>query len=292
MVEEMSKPILSLIAAGSFFLVTAATTSIGFVRSAGDFRVDGSVVRGNSTVFDGNVIETEAARSVIQLNGVQLTLAPESRAKIYHDRAVLEKGTGTLRDDDRQVFEAASLRISPSAKDSVVQVDLLSANRISVMALSGGAQVRNSSGLLVASVRPGMALAFDVPPQAGGSSAVKLTGMVSVKDGKYYITDGTSNVTAELRGNDLAKFVGKTVEISGSIIPNATPAPGASEVVQVSGSHKAVAAAAAGAAGAGAAVGLTTGATVAIVGGIAVAGTVGGLAAAGTFKSSSSASHN
>jgi hypothetical protein len=287
----MSKPILSLLSAGCFFVVAAAPSSIGFVRSAGDFRVDGSVVRGNSTVFDGNVIETAAARSVIQLNGIQLTLAPESRAKIYHDRTVLEKGTGTLRDDDRQIFEAASLRISPTAKDSVVQVDLLAANRISVLALSGGAQVRNSAGLLVASVRPGMALAFDVPPQAGGSTAVTMTGMVTVKDNKYFITDSTTNVTAELRGGDIAKYSGKTAQISGSIIPNATPAPGASEVVQVSSSKKAaVIAGAAGAAGAGAAVGLTTGATVAIVGGVAVAGTVGGLAAAGTFKSASSAS--
>jgi len=219
----MFKPIIFLVTVGCLFAAAAATSSIGFVRSAGDFRVDGSVVRGNSTVFDGNVIETSAARSVVQLDGSQLTLAPDSRAKVYRDRTILEKGTGTLREANQHFFQADTLQISPGAKDSVVQVDVVSASRISVFAVSGSAQVRNSTGILVASIRPGMALAFDAaPPQSGGSTAVKMTGTVNVIDGKYFITDATANVTAELRGSDLAKLAGKTVEITGSIIPNAT----------------------------------------------------------------------
>jgi len=289
----MSKTILSLITVSGLFLLSAATSSIGFVRSAGDFRVDGSVVHGNTTVFDGDVIETAAARSVVQLNGVQLTLAPESRAKVYSDRTVLEKGIGMLRDADKHVFQAASLQIAPTAKDSVVQVDMLGASRVSVFAFSGTAQVRNTSGLLIASLNPGMALDFDTPPQAGGNTAVKMTGTVTEKDGKFFITDTTTNVTAEIRGTDLSKSVGKKVEINGSIIPGATPAPGASEVVQVTHSHILGAAAAGGAAagaGAAAAAGLSTGAIVAIVGGVAVAGTLGGLAAAGSFSGKSNSS--
>jgi hypothetical protein len=287
MVQEMSKTIFSLLTVGCLFTMTAAPPSIGFVRSAGDFRVDGSVVRGNSTVFDGNVIETAAARSVIQIDNVEFTLAPASRAKVYRDRSVLEKGTGTLRDADSHVLEAASLRISPSAKDSVVQVDLKSASRVTVLAISGTALVRNSSGLLIASLRSGMALAFDAPP-GNGSLAVKLTGTVTEQGGEYFLTDSTANVTAELWGADLSKDVGKETQITGSIVPDAKPAAGASEVVQVTGAK--ILAKGAGSAGAAAAAGHSTAATVAIFGGVTVAGTLAGLAAAGSFNGAPSTS--
>jgi hypothetical protein len=286
---------LSLLAAGASVALSAATSTIGTVRSVGDFRVDGSVVRSNSTIFDGDVIETAASRSVVQLSSVQLTLAPESRAKIFSDRTVLEKGTGMLRESSGHVFEADSLRIAPAAKDAVVQVDVKTTSRISVYAFAGGAQVRNSSGLLIASLNPGMALEFDAPGQAGGSTAVTITGMVTTKDGIFFMKDATTNVIAQIKGKDkdLAKLVGKRTEVTGSLIPDATPVAPATEVIamvkaRILGGALPAGAATAGAAGAaGAAVGLSIGALVAIIGGVAVAGTVGGLAAAGTFHSSS-----
>jgi hypothetical protein len=279
----MLKSYVSLIAAGSFVLA-AAPSSIGTVRSAGDFRVDGSVVRGNGTVFEGDVIETAAARSVVQMGGGQLTLAPESRAKVFHDRTVLEKGTGLLRDADQQFFEAASLRIAPAAKDSVVQVDIQGTSHIAVFALTGSALVRNSSGLLVASLHPGMALAFDEPPQTGGNAEINLSGIVTTQGGKYFLTDLTTKVTVELRGNDLNQYVGKKVDITGSVIPNATPTPPATEVVQVSNTHRFPV-------GGAAAAGLSTGAKIAIIGGVAIAGTFGGLAAAGAFRAAPAATN-
>jgi len=289
----MKTTLLSLLAASACLATSAAPSTIGTVRSVGDFRVDGSVVRGNSTIFDGDVIETAASRSVVQLGSVQLTLAPDSRAKIFSDRTVLEKGTGMLRESAGHLFEADSLRIAPAAKDSVVQVDVKSTSRISVYAFAGGAQVRNSSGLLIASLNPGMALEFDTPGQSGGSTAVTITVMVTTKDGIFFMKDATTNVIAQIKGKDkdLAKLVGKRTEVTGSLIPDATPVAPATEVIAMVKSRilgGGALPATAGAAGtAGAAVGLSTGATVAIIGGVVVAGTVGGLAAAGTFNSSS-----
>jgi len=276
----MNKKLFLLITAAS--LLAAAPVSIGFVRSSGDFRVDGALIRGNSTVFDGDLVETAASRSVVQLGGAQFTLAPESRARIYRGRTVLEKGTGLLRDTTNMVFQANALEIVPGGRDSVVQVDVKNASRISVYAVAGGAQVRNSSGLLLASLHPSMALEFDGTPQAAGNTAVKLTGKVSEQGGNYFLTDSTTNVVSQLQGSDLAKLVGKRVEVTGSIIPGATAAGGATQIVSVASAHVLAAGAAA-----GAATGLAVGAKVAIIGGIAVAGTVGGLAAAGTFNSSS-----
>ncbi|MGA2038129.1 MAG: hypothetical protein ABSH42_02535 [Bryobacteraceae bacterium] len=273
------------------FAAMAAPLSIGFIRSNGEFRVDGSTIRQNGTLFDGNLIETTAARSVIELASVEITLSPDSRAKVYRDHTILEKGTGVVKDAGTHVIEADTLRISPSAKDSVVQVEVMSPSSITVAARSGSADVRSAAGVLVASVRPGLALAFGA--QAGAATAFDMTGVEEFKDGKYFLTDDTTHVTVQLEGPDLAKFVGKCVEVTGSIIPGATPPSPASQLIQVATikatSCRIAGGAIPGGAGAGGAVatGLSMGARIAIIGGVAAAGTVAGLAAAGTFSSSS-----
>ncbi len=294
----MFKSVLSLISSGCFLVLAAASPSIGTVRSSGEFRVDGAAIRGNSTLFDGDIVETAVARSVVQLAGSQLTLLPASRAQVYRDRTILEKGSGLFTGAQQQI-EAASLRIAPAAAGAVLQVDVSAPGRIAVTARTGFAEVRNASGVLVASLRPGIALAFE--PQTAASQ-VRLAGVVTSRDGKFFLTDTTANVTAEVQGADLKKYVGKKVEITGSPIPNATPAPGASQVVQVlsvsvvaiaavAGSAGAAGAAAAGAGGA-AAGGISAAATAAIIGGVAVGGTLGGMAAAnaGPFSDNPSAS--
>jgi hypothetical protein len=297
LVPKMFKYVMSLIAAGSLLVLSAASPSIGFVKSAGEFRVDGSAVRGNSTVFDGAVVETTAARSVIQLADAQITLAPDSRVRVYHDRTVLEKGSEFVKDGSRYVMEAATLRIAPSVRESVVQIELITPSRVAVSASGGSAEVRNSSGVLTASLRPGMALAFE--PQAAAAAAVKMTGTIELRNGTYFLTDETTRVTVQLlEGPDVTKNAGKKVEITGSAIPGSSPAAGASQVVRTvtvkpAGTNKKKAAAVGGAAAAGGAaagIGLSGAAIGAIVAGVAVAGTVGGLAAAGSFSSGSSVS--
>jgi hypothetical protein len=255
----------------------AAPASIGFVKSTGDFRVDGSTIRQNGTVFDGNVIETATARSVVELASVEITLSPDSRAKVFRDHTILEKGTGVVKETGNHIIEADTLRITPSAKDSVVQVDVMSPTSITVAARSGSAEVRSAAGVLVASVRPGLALAFG--SQAGAASAFDGTGVEEFKDGKFFLTVKTTHVTVQLEGTELAQHVGKCVEVTGSIIPGATPPAPATELIEVANvktgscSKKA----------AWSIAGLSTAATVAIIGGVAAGGTVIGLASAGTF---------
>ena len=273
------------------FVAMAAPLSIGFIKSTGDFRVDGSTIRQNGTVFDGNLIETTAARSVIELASVEITLSPDSRAKVYRDHTILEKGTGVVKEAGNHVIEADTLRISSSAKDSVVQVDITSPSNITVAARSGAAEVRSATGVLVASGRPGLALAFG--SQAGAATAFDMTGTEEFKDGKYFLTDDTTHVTVQMEGPDLAKFAGKCVEVTGSIIPGATPLSPASQLIAVAtikASSCRTGAGPGGGAGAAVGTGLSTGAKIAIIGGVAAAGTVAGLAAAGSFSSGPSAS--
>lgn len=288
----MLKYLLPLFAAGTQMLVSATSPSIGFVKSTGEFHVDGSAVRGNGTVFEGNLVETAAARSVIQLANAQITLAPDSRARVYRDRTVLEKGSGFVTDSTHHVVEAATLRIAPSTRESVVQIEITSPSRVNVDTRGGPAEVRNSSGILTARLAAGMALAFN--PQADAFSAVKMTGVIESRNGSYFLTDETTKVTVQLEGTDVPKYVGKEVEITGSSIPGANPVGGISQLVGVAtikpvkSHHRAAAAAGAGgvagAGGAAAGAGLSGPVIGAIVGGVAVAGTAAGLGAAGTFS--------
>ena len=280
-----------------------SVSSVGIVKSTGDFRVDGSTIRGNSTVFEGNLIETTAARSTVQLGEAQITLLPNSRAKVYRDHTVLESGSELMRNGEKQTIEAATLQIASAAKDGVVLVAMGGPNNVRVFASSGVVQVRTAAGLLVASLRPGMGLAFT--PQAGAATAMQVTGVLESTDGKFFLTDSCTKTgtRVEVRGTDLAKFKGKTVQITGSIMLGVAVAGGASQVVQVTKIEQlsdraakacapgAVGAVGAAGGGAGAAKGTIFGvgvATAVVIGAAAVAGiTIGALAIAdaGPFAS-------
>jgi len=216
---------------GCLLLLTGAPTSIGTVRSQQQFRVNGSEIHGNSTLFEGDVVETGGARSIVQLADGQLTLMPASRARVFHDHTVLEQGSETVSAAQRQSVEAVSLRIAPAVRESVVRVEISAPNRVSVAAQGGAAEVRNSSGVLVASVRSGMALAFD--PHAAGASTFMAAGKLESRDGKFYLTDQNTAVRYELRGPALADHAGQSVKVAGAGIPEAAVAAGVSQAIRV-----------------------------------------------------------
>jgi len=265
---------LSLMISGCLLFLMAAPPSIGVIRSSGDFQLDGATVSGNATLFEGSTVQTAATQSKIQLtSGAAIVLAPNSRAQVYKDH-----------------FEAATLRISPTDTHTIAQVVSQDSNHVSISAVQGLVDVRNGAGVLVATVRPGLALAFST--QAGGAAtATKLSGCLGMKNGHYVMTDVTTGVTVELQGPEVAKNNGHQVEITGSMIPGATPPAGASQVIQVVtvNSVGARCSIPGGAVVAGAA-GLSTGVIVAIVAGVAAVATTVGLAAAGTFSGRSAAS--
>jgi hypothetical protein len=292
---------------GCVLTLAASTPSVGTVKSTGDFLVDGSTIRGNSTVFEGDLIQTTAVGSTVQLGEAQITLLPNSSAKVYRDHTVLESGSELMRNGEKDMIEAVTLKIASPAKDGVVLVAMSGPNSVQVFANSGAAQVRTAAGFLVASLNPGMGLAFT--PQAGAATSMQMKGVLESQNGKFFLTDVTSKTRVELRGTDLAKFVGKSVQVTGSVILGAAAASGATQAVQVTkieqlSSEKAKAAgigggaaaggaaaagAAGGAAAAGAAGAAAAGATIAGVGvgtavavgaGVAAAATLGGLAVA------------
>ena len=280
----------------------AASPVIGTVVSKGGFRLDSFSVKGNATLTEGSTVETGAASSLMQLSsGVLVTLASDSKGKLFGDRMLLEKGGGQLERAAGFRVEALGLRIQPETGQSSARV-ALAAKRVRVAALAGSFRVLNGSGVLIANVAAGSALEFE-PQPAGGPT--RMAGCLSNRSGRFLLTDETTNVSVEATGAGLSKEAGNRVEITGAMDSAATPADGASQLIRVTqvkrlsqgcGAGKGAAAAAAGAggaaagagAGAGAAAGIAAG-TVAIVGGVAAAAVVGGLAAAGGLSGQGSA---
>jgi len=275
----------------------AGTTAIGTASARGSMHVDGALVNGNATLFDGSVVETDAATTAVRLEkGVEIRLATDSRGKVYQDRLVLEKGSTELVRPGAFHLVASSLSVTPDSPNARGVVSMKDDRTIEVSALSGGLQVSTNNGLLLARVEPGRMLAFSDQQTAGATAPTTVTGVLTKEEDKcsathekkYYVTVKETGVRYEVTGNDLDKLVGKVVTLSGMPDPNVQPSKCAAGLI-VASSAAAVAGAAAAGAAAGTIAGITT--THLIIAGVAVAAATGtGVGLYEANKGSSSAS--
>jgi hypothetical protein len=242
--------------------VASSPSSIGFVVTRGQAQVDGAVVRGNSTLFQGNEVQTGSATSdLIFPGGSNLLLQPGSRVKVFREYDVLEHGAAVQRGPHALVVDG--LTVSSSSPQGAVFVEVEDSFHLKVAAQGGAAEVRNAAGVMVARLEPGRALSFAIPvsqqnppsppsqpnqtPSAGAQASPPTGAQLTVhgilrKDhpgryGHFLLTDIASSVTYDLQGPELDDLVGASVEVTGSTF-NATPAEGASKVLSVSDIHQ------------------------------------------------------
>jgi hypothetical protein len=248
---------ISLFTCGCLVSVAASPSSIGFVVTTGQVQVDGAVVRGNSTLFQGNVVRTGNATSDLMFpGGSNLLLQPGSTITVFRDYGILEHGAAMQR--GHHTLLADGLRISSLSPQGAVFVDVQDKSHLKVTAQSGAAEVRNPAGVVVARLDPGKALSFAVqvsqqnpaqnPTPAAVGQAPPATGVqltlhgILRKDhpgryGHFLLTDIATNVTYELQGPGLDDLVGASVEVTGSTF-DTTAAEGASKVMSVSDIHQ------------------------------------------------------
>jgi hypothetical protein len=296
---------------GTVCSLFGATNPIGMAFSGGAFRVNNSRVQGNSTLFDGTMIETESALSELHLKtGVQVELGAETRATVYQRKLVLEYGQ--LESVAAYDVEARSLHIVGVTPDALVRIQVRNQRNVQVAAVRGPVRVSNAAGVLVASIEAGKSMSFE-PQNAPAGTATHASGCLLSKNGKLVVAEQTTNVILELRGTGLEKELGNRVEVNGTAVAGAPAVAGASQIVNVAGIRRiaaggcmalarkigaaipaaATAAGAAGSAGAagGAAAGAGIGAgTVAVIGGVAAAAAVGSLAVVGALPGQSNSS--
>ena len=270
----------SVFIVGCALALSGASTSIGVVRSYGEFKVDGAAIRGNSTLLTGDVVESTTMNATATVGKAEVTLLPSSRVTVYKDHTTLQQGSTLLRGTSHAV-EAGNLRVVPNQDHALVQVGYNDKKVITVSTHAGAAEVFTSSGQLLASLNPGGALSFE-PATGGGASAssgarqtganssVQLHGTITTKDGNYFLVMDGKTYRLTSTSIDLAKWVGKVVDTTASIVSTS------GDITVVSTGAITSSSAAAGA-------GLTTG-TVLVIVGEATAGVLGGLAASGSFS--------
>lgn len=271
----------SFLIIGCALALSGASTSIGVVRSYGEFKVDGAAVRGNSTLLTGDVVESTTMNATANVGNAEVTLLPASRVTVYKDHTTLQTGTTMLRGTSHSV-EAGTLRVVPSEAHSLVTVGYNDKKVISISTHAGAAEVFTSNGQLLASLNSGGALAFEPGTGAGSSASgarqaaanapVQLHGTVTAKDGKYFVLMDGKLYEVTSSTIKLSSYLGKVIDATASIV-SVTP-----DLTVVAVNTVTSAAAAAGA-------GLSA-ATIIVIVGAATAGIVGGLAASGSFSGS------
>lgn len=284
-----SKVVLVGALLSSVGLLSAATPGIGIAMSEGNIFINSSASAGNTTIFDGNTLETQSAASQVRLNGgAQLKLASDSKGTVYSDHVDLQKGSANITGYSAN---ANGLKVRADGKASAA-ISMLGQGVVEIAALTGDVHVFNAAGLNVANLAPGRAL--DLRPQdAGASAPSSLTGCTKKSGNDTLLTDETSNVTVQLRGGSAKS--NRRYQVTGSMVPNATPASGATQVLNVTNAKElgaCGAGAGGGAAAAGGAAGLSSAAIAGIVIAAAAAVSVGAAAAGGAFSGSSSSQPN
>jgi len=253
---------ISLFTCGCLVSVAASPSNVGFVVTSGQVQVDGAIVHGNSTLFQGNVVQAgDATSDLIFPGGSNLLLQPGAAVEVFRDYGVLQHGAVTER--GLHALVAGGLKVSSLSPQGAVFVDMQDRSHFEVAAQGGSAEVRNPAGVLVARLEAGKTLTFGIqdspqtapaatgqqtpPPAASGQASPPTGSQLTVhgilrKDhpgryGHFLLTDLTSNVTYELQGPGLDDLVGASVEATGSTF-EATPAQGASQVISVSDAHQ------------------------------------------------------
>lgn len=171
---------------------------IGTVISRDAFRLDGDTVISNGTLLDGGVIETARADSSVRLsNGTRLSLSPASRARVYRDRMILEKGEVCIENIVGFHLEALGLDVRPGVASgggsNSGRIGIEGNTRLRVSAVTGSFRVWNARGVLVANVAPGSTLGFE-PQPAGTAEATRISGTLTEQRGHFMLTDRVTHV--------------------------------------------------------------------------------------------------
>jgi hypothetical protein len=171
------------------------------------------MVMGNATLFDGSVVETGQATADLRLEkGTEILLARDSRGTLHRDRLVLQGGQSEFSANSSFQLEASGLHVTPIEPDSRGVVSVKEGNTVEVAALKGILRVTTEKGVLLASVRPGLALSFAIAAQAPIGEFI--VGVVSFENGHYYLTT-VDDAKYELIGRDFKKFTNTKVVVEG-----------------------------------------------------------------------------
>ncbi|MCW5966499.1 MAG: hypothetical protein KIT83_20850 [Bryobacterales bacterium] len=261
-----------------FAMLAVAAPTIGTITSNGRFQMNGAETWNQGAIFDGARIETEKSISRLLLrNGTDLRIGAASQSRVYADHLILESGAveGILSNTFHLETPALGLRVHGENVRAHIAIN---DGKVLVSSLAGAVSVRGPGGLLLASVQEGSAV--QLSGGNGATAGVELTGVIEYKNSVYILKDCASNVTVQLTGSVVAKYVGKHATIIGEVDPRKPSLPSAEYRVAVKQARPAPEDSPSCSVSAG---GMGTGSKIGIIAGVVVAGaSTTGLVIAGT----------
>ena len=227
--------LLAVSLAAGLPLTSAVPTAIGFVTATAAVQLDASPVARHGTLFEGSTVETLSAGSQLEIpKTAKVYLGSASRAQVFRDHMILQKGDSEVSGATRYWVQARGLRIAALEPAAVATVSLRGDRQVMVMALGGPVHVANEQGVEVAWVKAGRTLQME--PQAIGAAPIAstLTGCLQKIDGHYFLVDQTTALKVEVKGPGLDGQVANQVTITGMQDASGAVASDASQVIDAS----------------------------------------------------------
>jgi hypothetical protein len=231
MLQKLSR-VIAIACAVSLPLVSAVSPVIGFMTAAGTVELDSSPVARHGTLFEGSTVETYRAGSQLEIpNEMKASLGAASRAQVFRDHMILEKGDSQLSGSAHYWVQARGLRIRSLDSDAVATVSLRGDKQVLVMAQGGPIRIANAQGLPIAWVKAGRTLQLEPPAPGATVVASTLTGCMQQDSGHYFLVDQTTAVKVEVRGPGFEQEVGNQVTITGVRDASGTSMGDASQLI-------------------------------------------------------------
>jgi hypothetical protein len=205
----------------------AAGPVIGVAVSEGALQVNQATVQGNANLEAGSLVKALSAEVRVKLaGGATATLVPSSEARFSGQAMELRSGGGVIANAGAYPVTALDFDVRPAA-GARTQL-FLQKGQLQVGALDGEVRVSNREGVLLARVLPGKPLAFS--PASANERTSTMTGALRRDSDRWIVRDEITNVDAELRGGDPARFLGQRVEVTGTA---SAPAGRSGQVIEV-----------------------------------------------------------
>jgi hypothetical protein len=175
-------------------------------------------------------VETTDVPATVQIgNAVRVLLDANSRAQVYADHLLLERGRGQLDGGSNYRVEARTLRVMLGSAGSRGVVAIRNSGAVEVGSLKGDLRVANADGVRVANIGAGNSVELHV---GQGRDMSILTGCLARAGIAYLMRDEVSAVMVELRGDAMAAQPGERVQVTGKVVTSEGAAVRADQVVQ------------------------------------------------------------
>ena len=212
----VSKLQIGILALAAACAASAVPRYIGVISADGGLWVDSAGVSDHATVFEGSIVETTDAPATVQIGKtVRVLLDTNSRAQVYADHLLLERGRGQLDRGSNYRVEAQTLRVMSGSAQSRAVVAINGSGTVEVGSLNGDVRVTKADGVRVANLEPGNSVALRLEQ---GRDTTILTGCVAKTGKAYLMRDDVSAVVVELRGDALAAQTGQRVQVTGKVV--------------------------------------------------------------------------